>query len=109
MRATPRIRVREYREPGRLVPSAAQGLRARSVRLEGGQGVEWHSTGQREELVIALTQNVCVEVESSRGRIRRIRLHGGRCAFLPRETRHRVVNRSAHRAHYLYITAPSQR
>ena len=108
MRTTGSIRVVSYQREGRLVPQAARGLRARSVELGPGQVMEWHSTHDREELLIALKGRVRLEVWMTPRRTRRRQLAAGQCAFLPRKTRHRVVNGSKMLAHYVYVTAPAQ-
>ena len=89
-----------------MVPRDAAGLRARSVVLQHGQIMDWHSTQSREELLITLSGTVTVEVQSAPRRICRLPLGAGRCLFLPTQTRHRLVNRSRTTAHYLYVTAP---
>lgn len=72
--------------------------------------MEWHSTRTREEFLIALGGRVHVEVLMARKRPvrrRRIPLHAGECLYLPRHTRHRVLNASRAPARYLYVTAPA--
>ncbi len=101
------VRRRSYRRPGRVVPPTARGLRARTVRLQRGEIMEWHSTHQREELLIAFVGVVDVEVSTAAGTTRRFTVTSGECAFLPSETLHRVVNRSRRSASYLYVTAPT--
>lgn len=64
----------------------------------------WHSTGDREELLIILTGRLRVEAASSATRIRRLSVGGGEAVFLPKRTPHAVVNASNARATYLYIT-----
>ena len=108
MRKTWSMRVVSYQREGRLVPLTARGLRARSVMLAHGQVMEWHSTRTREELLIALSGVVNVEVTSPASSRRRTRLIAGQCAFLPRETMHRVINDSRTRVHYIYVTAPAR-
>ena len=48
------VRRVSYLRSGRLIPKAADGLRARSVLLRPGERMAWHSTGGREELLILL-------------------------------------------------------
>ena len=67
--------------------------------------MDWHSTGAREELLIALEGRVRVE-RRSRERVGAMALAAGLSLFLPSHTRHRVVNRSGTTARYIYITAP---
>ena len=104
----PGVRKTSYRRAGRLVPRGARGLRARAVALGRGGMMAWHSTRLREELLIALTGTMHVEIEPpAKGRTRSLILKAGDCVFLPRATVHRVVNRSPGAARYLYVTAPA--
>ena len=93
---------------GRLVPKRRSGLRAGVVVLRPGGIMEWHSTQEHEELLIAMTGRVVLEVLADSGRLRRVAVRAGQCAFLPRRVRHRVVNRSTASARYIYVTAPYQ-
>lgn len=81
----------------------------------------WHSTKEREELLLVVGGEVEVQI-SRRGRslirLRHFRgtpqsggraLRQGQCAFLPARTRHRVVNRSRAPARYVYVTGSAQR
>ena len=119
-RQTRGVWARSYERAGRLVPPDARLLRSRSVVLRVGERVDWHTTGDREELLIGVHGRVDVEVRSPAVMAirdadsvpcRRIALDAGRCLFLPCETWHRVVNRSGCRVHYLYVTTrtPSHR
>jgi len=104
-----RIARRSYRRAGRLVPRRSHGLRAGSVVLKPRQAMDWHSTKDREELLIILAGGVSLEVQTLRRRRRARSLSAGQCAFIPAETTHRVVNRSRTIARYLYVTARSSR
>ncbi len=97
---------RRYTAAGRLVPRSARGLRAGSVILQPGEVMDWHSTQKREELLIALRGTVRLEVRRA-SRVRGWMIRAGSCVLVPRRTRHRVVNRSAGAAHYLYVTTPA--
>ena len=104
----PRVTKRTSHRAGRLVPRDARGLRARAVVLGRGGVMAWHSTRLREELLIALSGTMRVEIEpQAKGRARSLILKAGECVFLPRATVHRVVNRSTAMARYLYVTAPA--
>ena len=105
---TTRIPVVSCSRAGRLVPPQAKGLRAGSVILKPGEAMGWHSTGPREELLLALAGRVRIEVQPRRRRAQSVALTVGQCAFLPTRTPHRVVNQSRSIARYLYITAPIQ-
>ena len=98
------IRRTSYLRPGRLIPRAIHGLRAGSVVLDPQQAMACHSTGTREELLIAVAGRLVVEARPSARETRRIAMQRGQALFLPRHTPHTVVNRSRARAAYLYIT-----
>ncbi len=65
----------------------------------------WHSTREREELLILMTGRVTLEMrrQGGRGRLQKM-LKAGESLFLPRRTPHRVVNRSRADASYIYVT-----
>ena len=96
--------VRSYRRPGRLMPRSERGLRARSVRLAAGTAMPWHSTEEREELLLVLEGRVRLDVRAPGGRVRPRTMREGSCAFLPVRTPHHVVNPSGRAARYVYVT-----
>ena len=99
----------------RVVPPSALSLRARSVMLKQGSSMPWHSTHNREELIIVLRGHVQLETQprpqppadGGAGRIRTTTVRAGQCAFLPSYTVHQIVNRSRRQARYVYVTAPT--
>ena len=101
------IRVRSAHRPGRVIPRRAEGLRAGVVVLQSGEVMDWHSTDDREELLIVLEGRVALEVQRM-SRIRRVALRNGHCALVPHRTRHRVVNRFRSAARYLYVTGAAR-
>ena len=103
-----RVEKRSCGRPGRLVPEGARGLKAAVVLLAPSQAMDWHSTRDREELLIALQGRVDVECRPVAQRARRVRFAAGYSLFIPPQTLHRVVNRSSADARYLYVTAPTQ-
>ena len=68
----------------------------------------WHSTGDREELVIVLGGSVRLEARLRPRHVSAETVQAGQCAFMPPQTLHQVVNRSKVAATYLYVTAPSR-
>ena len=66
----------------------------------------WHTTDDREELIVVLTGRIQIDAERSQDRLRTV-LQAGQCALLPSRTRHAVVNRSTRIARYVYVTAPA--
>ncbi len=95
---------RSYRKPGKLIPPHAQHLKGRSIVLRRGQAIEWHSTRDREEIILVFRGSVSLETRDRRDRTRSIALSSGRAAFLSQDVWHRVVNRSHRQAHYVYVT-----
>lgn len=95
---------RSLSRAGKLVPPGAKRLRGRSVQLKPGGMMDWHSTGQREELLIALSGVLSVERRGSANRISRMTLREGECAFLPSGTWHRVLNGAPRASRYVYVT-----
>ena len=100
----PSVRRRPYGRAGRLIPRRLRGLRAGSVILKPGGAMPWHSTNDREELLIVLAGSVRLELAAPAGRKRRVALPAGQCAWLARGTEHAVVNPGAHAARYVYVT-----
>jgi quercetin dioxygenase-like cupin family protein len=98
------VRRRSYGRAGRLIPRRTRGLRAGSVILKPGGSMPWHSTNDREELLIVLSGSVRLELVGRAGRTRRIALPAGQSAWLARGTDHSVVNRGARPARYVYVT-----
>ena len=108
MRVRPRsFRILSCLRSGRLVPTDAKGLHAGSVLLSPTEVMDWHSTHQREELLIILAGQADLEVQTPAHPVRRIPLRRGQSIFLAVETIHRIVNRSRRAVRYVYITAPA--
>ena len=98
------VRRFSFGRPGRLIVAPQRGLRARTVQLPKSARMAWHSTGRREELVLAIAGSLVVAVMDCADRMRRISLCAGEGVFLPRATRHAVMNASAQAASYIYVT-----
>lgn len=104
MRARP-VERRSYAQAGTLLPKTAKRLRGRSVRLAPHGVMDWHSTGEREELVMALRGRLQIDYATQSGRIASVRVATGQCAFIPSGVRHCVINLAKQTSHYLYVTA----
>ena len=102
-----RAAVRSWKKPGRLIPNPT-GLRARAVRLKPGRGMDWHTTADRQEILLALEGVIVVRYKSSTGSERRMRLPAGRALFLPQGIEHCVQNFDADEALYVYVTGPAR-
>ncbi len=98
------VRRFSFGRPGRLIMAPERGLRARAVQLPKSARMAWHSTGRREEIVLVIAGSLVVAVMDCANRMRRISLSAGEGVFLPRDTRHAVVNKSAQAASYVYVT-----
>ena len=107
-----------------MIPRRVKGLRAAVVALKPGASMDWHTTGAREELLIALGGRVQVRTATAPPQKRKGErknrkenifasldvavMRVGECVFLPCGTLHCVVNRSMRKARYLYVTAPAR-
>ena len=99
-----KARAFSFHRPGRLILAPKNGLRARSVRLWPGNCMDWHSTGEREELLLVIHGEVAVSIELARGKTQNKPLKAGQGVFLPAATRHRVANSSRRVSRYVYVT-----
>ena len=102
--SAPSVRRRPYGRAGRVLPRRARGLRAGSVVLKPGGIMPWHSTRNREELLIVFAGSVRLELMGRAGATRRVALPAGQCAWLAHGTEHAVVNDGTRTARYLYVT-----
>ena len=100
-----RVERRSYAQAGKLFPRTAKRLRGRSVRLPPQGVMDWHSTGEREELVMALRGRLRIDYTTPSGRTASVRMITGQCAFIPSRVRHCVINLAKQPSHYLYVTA----
>ena len=96
---------RSWRRSGRLAPLSAT-IRSRAIRLAPGEAVDWHSTKDREELLLVLSGVLSLELDRP-GRTHRVkRLGVGATIYLPSHVTHRVRNASRRPLVYVYVTAP---
>ncbi len=102
--AVGRITRRGLRRPGKLIPPDAARLKSRVIRLPAGQAIEWHSTKEREELIIVLEGTIELERQAAGARVRRTRAAAGHSLFVPPQVMHRVVNPTGRVARYIYVT-----
>ena len=102
------VSVRSYNHKGRLLGASRRAIRAGSVKLRRNECMDWHSTNEREELIIMLSGTARIDLKNSHSKLVHVRLSAGRCAFLPKATTHRVVNMCSGTAHYIYVTAPTR-
>ena len=99
------VRTGTFLRPGRLTRPNAVHLRARAVQLTRNTIMPWHSTQERQELLLVITGAVRLQLKHAR-RIRTISLPEGRYALMPPHTWHQVLNASPRLARYVYMTAP---
>lgn len=102
------VRVASALRAGRLIPKRLRGLRAGAVVLKPQGVMAWHSTQEREELLIVLMGAVTLDIQvNGRRAARQVKLRAGQCAWLQSRTRHCVRNASAREARYVYVTGPA--
>jgi quercetin dioxygenase-like cupin family protein len=97
------IKPRSLLVSGKVVPESASRLKGRSIRLAKGGSMAWHSTQGREELIIAVSGKIHVQINSIK-RTESILIRQGQCIFIPKNTEHRVLNKSQGTSRYLYVT-----
>ena len=99
-------RTGSFLRAGRLTAADATGLRARSVHLQAGHQMPWHSTRDRQEMILILHGAVVLQYQGLGRRVYQRSLRAGRYGLLAPHTLHRVLNSTRHMAHYVYVTAP---
>ena len=99
-----RVRRFYFHRPGRLILAPKKGLRARSVRLLPGARIDWHSTQDREELLLVIQGEVDLSVGRAMGKTQNRHLKQGQGIFLPKTTRHCVMNHSRRASQHVYVT-----
>ncbi|MBI4355377.1 MAG: cupin domain-containing protein [Candidatus Omnitrophica bacterium] len=94
------------RRSHRVIPAWAARLRSREILLSSGGAMAWHSTREREELLVCLAGCAVLEWRRGPGAATpvRVRLRAGQTAFVGAGIRHRVVNAGAGPLRYLYVT-----
>ena len=101
---TVRVVRRSWQKPGCLVPPSAR-LRSRAMHVAPGEMVEWHSTDEREELLLVVSGTLLLDVETPAHRRAAREVQAGGAVYLPSHVRHRVRNQSRRRLVYVYVTA----
>jgi uncharacterized RmlC-like cupin family protein len=79
------------------------GIKSGFIHLEPGDGVHWHTTGEREEVLIILRGEAFVrmgtKITAGHG------VTGPAFVYIPRDTGHEVLNKSTEAVEYVYLTA----
>jgi quercetin dioxygenase-like cupin family protein len=78
------------------------GLRSGSVRLQPGETVGWHTTGQHEEALIILRGRGEARIEGQPGRP----FTAPKLVYIPPATRHNIANTGDELLEYVYVVAP---
>ncbi len=84
-----------------LRPPTSERLKSGYVVLKPGETVGEHTTADREEMLIILAGHACIECEGER-----VELAANAVAFIPRDSRHNVINQSAEDLRYIYLVTP---
>jgi len=80
------------------------GMRSGFVRLQPGQTVGWHTTGQNEEALVILHGHGAVLIEGHP----KLPVDAPRLAYIPPATRHNVANDGKEPLEYVYVVAPAK-
>jgi len=78
------------------------GMRGGSVRLQPGESVGWHSTGENEEALTIVHGNGVAKVEGHAD----VPLHEKMLAYIPPGTKHNVSNSGSEVLEYVWVVAP---
>ena len=79
------------------------GMRSGFVRLQPGESVGWHSTGQHEESLVILRGEGEVRIDGKATQT----FAGPAFAYVPPSTRHNVFNTGKTVLEYIYVVAPA--
>lgn len=79
------------------------GLRSGYVRLQPGESVGWHTTGQNEEALVILHGKGEAIIEAAG----KMPVTEHMLAYIPPATRHNVTNTGAELLEYVYVVAPA--
>ena len=77
------------------------------MALRPREVMAWHTTGNREELLIVLAGRLRLEAQWPRRLTKRV-VHAGECLFVPQGLPHRVVNAFSTTVRYLYVTGSAR-
>jgi quercetin dioxygenase-like cupin family protein len=80
------------------------GMRSGFVRLEPGETVGWHTTGQNEEALVILRGQGEALIEGQP----KLTLAGPGFAYIPPASRHNVANKGRELLEYVYVVAPAK-
>jgi len=78
------------------------GMRSGFVRLNPGQSVGWHTTGQHEESLVILRGQGAALIDGQAQHA----FTAPAFAYIPPETRHNVMNTGTTTLEYVYVVAP---
>jgi hypothetical protein len=84
-------------------PPQTAGMRSGFVRLKPGEAVGWHSTGENEESLVILRGEGQALVDGQA----KLDFAAPRVVYIPRTTRHNVVNSGRSVLEYVYVVAPA--
>lgn len=79
------------------------GMRSGFVRLQPGQSVGEHTTGEHEEALVVFQGTGAAEVEGRPA----LHLSARKLIYIPPRTRHNVTNTGADVLEYVYVVAPA--
>ena len=79
------------------------GLQSGFVRLQPGETVGWHTTGQNEETLVILHGNGEAEIEGTPA----MPVAEKKIAYIPPATRHNIKNTGDAPLEYVHVVAPA--
>ena len=77
-------------------------MKSGMVVLKHGEDVGCHNTNGKEELIIVLEGNACIEIDDKPFET----INTDSVFYIPPETKHNIVNRDEKTLRYIYIVSP---
>ncbi len=84
-----------------LCPPRSERLKSGYITLKPGEAVGEHSTDNREEMLIIMEGRARIECEGECAE-----LNANAIAYIPRNSRHNVINQSHEDLKYIYLVTP---
>ena len=82
-------------------PPQTSGMRGGSVKLQPGESVGWHSTGEHEEALVILHGTGAANIEGHAD----VPVHEKMLAYIPPATKHNVTNTGTEPLEYVWVVA----
>lgn len=83
-----------------IKPPQSRSLKGGRVKLKPGEEIGWHTTDQREELIIPVKGKATVKIKEEN-----IKLGPGQTYYVPEGIKHNVTNQENKELEYIYVVS----